>query len=151
MKMFRKVNGQKVTDVVEHTLNIIRKDPTVEIHIGTDSQSEGEITTYVTALAYRYGNKGVHYIYWREKIPRINDKFTKLYREAELTIEFAEWFTERVKSVRVELDFDYNKDERYFSQKLVASTKGWAEGLGYKVNIKPGKLIASHAADYHCR
>ena len=150
MKLFRKVSGEKV-DVVKHTLEIIKNNPSVEIHIGTDSQSEGDKTTYVTAIAYRFGTKGVHYIYWKEKIPRVRNRYNKLFRETELTIEVAEWFTKQIKSVRVELDFDYNKDERFWSQKLVSSTKGWAEGLGYKVNIKPVKQIATRAADYHCR
>lgn len=151
MKIFRKFNGEKVTDIVQYTIDIIRKDPYVEIHIGTDSQSEGDSTTYVTAIAYRFGTRGVHYIYHKEKVPRIRDRFVKLYKEAELTIELAEWFTQRVKSVRVELDFDYNKDERYWSQKLISSTVGWAQALGYKVNVKPVKQIATRAADYHCR
>lgn len=150
MKLFRKVSGEKV-DVVKHTLEIIKNNPSVEIHIGTDSQSEGDKTTYVTAIAYRFGTRGVHYIYWKEKIPRVRNRYNKLFRETELTIEVAEWFTKQIKSVRVELDFDYNKDERFWSQKLVSSTKGWAEGLGYKVNIKPIKQIATRAADYHCR
>lgn len=150
MKLFRKVSGEKV-DVVKHTLEIIKNNPGVEIHIGTDSQSEGDKTTYVTAIAYRFGTRGVHYIYWKEKIPRVRNRYNKLFRETELTIEVAEWFTQQIKSVKVELDFDYNKDERFWSQKLVSSTKGWAEGLGYKVNIKPVKQIATRAADYHCR
>lgn len=150
MKVFKKIDGSKV-DVVKHTLKIIADNPNVEVHIGTDSQSKGDYTTYVTAIAFRYGTRGVHYIYHKEKVPRIRDRFTKLYKEAELTIEVAEWFTSVIKPVRVELDFDYNGDRKFFSQKLVAATKGWAESLGYKVNIKPVKQIATRAADYHCR
>jgi len=150
MKVFKKVNGEKV-DVIKHTLDVIKKNPDVEIHIGTDSQSSGHLTTYVTVIAYRYSTRGVHYIFWKEKVPRIKDKFTKLYKETVLTIEVAEWFTSQIKSVKVELDFDYNGDKKHFSQRLVPATKGWAEGLGYKVNIKPVKQIATHAADYHCR
>jgi predicted RNase H-related nuclease YkuK (DUF458 family) len=150
MKVFKKISGEKV-DVVKHTLSIIQKYPDVEIHIGTDSQSAGWNTTYATAIAYRFGNNGVHYIYWKERIPRIRSRFDRLYKEAVMTIEVAEWFTQKLKSVKVELDFDYNKDEKHYSQKLVSSTTGWAEGLGYKVNIKPVKQIATRAADYHCR
>jgi len=51
----------------------------------------------------------------------------------------------------VELDFDYNDDKKYFSQKLVSAVKGWAESLGYKANIKPHNQIATKAADYQCR
>ena len=71
MKLFRKVSGEKV-DVVKHTLEIIKNNPNVEIHIGTDSQSEGNKTTYVTVIAYRFGTRGVHYIFWREKIKKVN-------------------------------------------------------------------------------
>jgi predicted RNase H-related nuclease YkuK (DUF458 family) len=90
-------------------------------------------------------------IYHREKVPRIKDRFTKLFREAELTIETAEWLTTKIPSLKVELDFDYNDDKKYFSQKLVSGVKGWAESLGYKANIKPHNQIATKAADYQCR
>lgn len=151
MKKFRRVSGELVKDITSHTLEVIRKYPDVEIHIGTDSQSQGHHTTYVSVIAYRLGSRGVHYIYHKEKVARIRDRFTKLFREAEETIAIAEWFTSKIKSVRVELDFDYNADEAHYSQKLVSSTVGWANSLGYRVNIKPDKQIATRAADYHCR
>ena len=150
MKIFKTIDGNKV-DVVKHTLDIIKKDPYVEIHIGTDSQNKGEYTHYATVIAYRYGTRGVHYIYHKEKITRIRDRFTKLFKEAEFTIEVAEWLSSKVPSIKVELDFDYNDDQKFFSQKLVSSVKGWAESLGYKTNIKPNNQIATKAADYQCR
>ena len=150
MKVFRKVNGQTV-DVVKHTLQQLQENPNVEIHIGTDSQSIADKTIYVTVIAYKFGTSGVHYIYWKDKVDKVKSRYDKLFKEAVLTIEFAQWFSERFGSIKVELDFDYNKDERFFSQRLVSVTKGWAEGLGYKVNIKPIKQIATRAADYHCR
>jgi predicted RNase H-related nuclease YkuK (DUF458 family) len=150
MKVFRKVNGMPV-DVVKHTLQQLQQNPNVEIHIGTDSQSIADKTIYVTVIAYKFGTNGVHYIYSKDKVDKVRSRYDKLFKEAVLTIEFAQWFSERFGSIKVELDFDYNDDERFFSQRLVPITKGWAEGLGYKVNIKPIKQIATRAADYHCR
>lgn len=150
MKPFKKISGELV-EIVPHTLEVINEHPDVEIHIGTDSQNKRGRTTYVTAIAYRYGTRGVHYVYRKDVVKRIRDKYTRLFREAELTIETAEWFTDKLRSVYVELDFDYNEDEKYFSQKLVASTVGWASSLGYNVNIKPNSQIATKAADFHCR
>jgi len=46
---------------------------------------------------------------------------------------------------------DYNGDENYQSHKLIAAAKGWANSLGYKVNVKPNNQIATRAADYHCK
>jgi len=54
MKIFKKIDGTKV-DVVKHTLEVIRENPDVKIHIGTDSQNVSHQTVYATVIAYRYG------------------------------------------------------------------------------------------------
>ena len=46
---------------------------------------------------------------------------------------------------------DYNSDESFKSHKLISAAQGWANSLGYKVNIKPNNQIATRAADYHCK
>ena len=46
---------------------------------------------------------------------------------------------------------DYNESDNFKSHKLVAATKGWADSLGYKVNVKPNNQIATKAADHHCK
>jgi predicted RNase H-related nuclease YkuK (DUF458 family) len=81
---------------------------------------------------------------------KIKDKWTRLWNEADYSLEVAEWLTKKVK-VQVEIDFDYNSDEKHFSHKLVGPTVGWAMSLGYKTNIKPDNQIATKAADHHCR
>ena len=43
---------------------------------------------------------------------------------------------------------DYNVDIRFYSYNLVSAAKGWANSLGFKVNIKPYRQIATSAADY---
>ena len=82
--------------------------------------------------------------------PLINDIWSRLWKEAELSLEVAEWLTKQV-NIKVEIDMDYNNDVSFQSNKLVAATKGWANSLGYKVNIKPFKQIATKAADHHCK
>ncbi len=150
MRIFKKLDGTRV-DVVKHTLEVIKENPDVKIHIGTDSQNSGADTVYVTVIAYRYGTRGVHYIYTKEKVKRIRDLWTRLWKEAEDTIEVAEWFKTKVGSIVVELDMDYNEDQFYKSNQLISATKGWANSLGYKVNVKPNIQIATKAADYQCR
>ena len=149
-RVFKKVDGDAVFDIVKHTLDILTECPYVEVHIGTDSQNHRRTTVYVTAIAFRYGNRGVHYIYHKHKVKKIKNKWTRLWNEAEYSIEVAEWLTQKVK-VKVEIDLDYNSDENYFSSKLVQPVVGWAMSLGYKTNIKPDNQIATRAADHHCR
>jgi predicted RNase H-related nuclease YkuK (DUF458 family) len=149
-RLFRKVEGDAVSDIVKHTLDILKECPYAEIHVGTDSQNHRRSTVYVTVIAYRYGNRGVHYILHKQKVKKIRDKWTRLWNEADYSIEVAEWLTQKVK-VKVEIDFDFNGDEKYFSSKLVQPAVGWATSLGYKTNIKPYNQIATKAADHHCR
>lgn len=149
MKVFKKVDGT-IVNVVEHTLNQLQKDPYLEIHIGTDSQNTGRKTVYSTVIAYRYNSKGVHYIRSTSSIPKIRDMFQRLWKEAEMTIEVAQWLGTQL-NVKVQVDFDFNADECFKSSSLVNSTVGWATSLGYKVNIKPDNQIATRAADHSCR
>jgi predicted RNase H-related nuclease YkuK (DUF458 family) len=149
MKVFRTVDG-KVVNVTQHTLDILKKHPNVQIHIGSDSQNFGGKTSYATVIAFRYNTNGVHYIHNKFKVDKIKDMWSRLWKEAELSIEIAEWLTKKI-NVNVQIDMDYNVDENYKSSKLITATKGWANSLGYKVNVKPNNQIATKAADYICR
>ena len=78
---------------------------------------------------------------------KINDIWTRLWKETEMSLEIAQKLRHHPK-VSLEIDMDYNEDKRFFSNKLVPVAKGWANSLGFKVNIKPYRQIATSAADY---
>ena len=113
MRLFKNIKGERI-DPVEHTLKILRDYPTVKIHIGSDSQNIGKKTKYATVIAYRYGSRGVHYILSKKTELLIKDMWTRLWKEAEMSIDIAQWLTHQV-SVRVEIDMDYNSDENFKS------------------------------------
>ena len=161
MNNFKQIDGV-IVNVIDHILQTINNNSIKSIHIGTDSQNIGRNTVFVTVVAFRYGitqskydlnsiGKGVHYIFKKEKIKKIKDIHARLFMEAERSIELASWIQEQLPTIKLELDFDYNSDENHVSNKLVAQTKGWAEALGFAVNIKPNKQIATRAADHLCR
>jgi uncharacterized protein len=149
MKIFKKISGEKV-NVVEHTILQLKESPTVAIHIGTDSQNVGNTTIYSTVIAYRFGNRGVHYIVHKQKLPKILDFWTRLWKEAELSIETAEWLKQKI-NINIQIDMDYNDNKDHRSHILISAAKGWANSLGYTVNVKPNNQIATRAADYSCR
>ncbi|MGA0212257.1 MAG: ribonuclease H-like YkuK family protein [Flavobacteriaceae bacterium] len=149
MLLFKDIRGNRI-DPVAHTLEVIKNFPYAEIHIGTDSQNINKKTIYTTVIAFRLGSRGVHYILSKSSIKQITDMWTRLWKEAELSVDTAEWLTKKV-SVKVEIDMDYNEDESFKSNKLISAAKGWANSLGYKVNVKPNNQIATRAADYHCK
>ena len=149
MLVFKNSIGKEI-DPINYTLNILERYPDVEIHIGTDSYSLSDQTKYVTAIAYRYKQSGVHYIHSKQTVPKIKDIWTRLWKETELSIQIAQKLKSN-KKISLEIDMDYNSDENHKSNKLISATKGWANSLGYKVNVKPNNQIATRAADHHCK
>ena len=149
MLLFKNIKGDRL-DPVQHTIEVLKNYPYAEIHIGTDSQNINKQTYYTTVIAYRLGTRGVHYIFNKSNRKLITDMWTRLWKEAELSIDVAEWLTQKI-TLKVEIDMDYNSDESFKSHKLISAAQGWANSLGYKVNIKPNNQIATRAADYHCK
>lgn len=148
-KVFRTIDG-KVVDVVKHTLEYLTLNPNTEILIGTDSQNIGYFTKYATVIAYKPGTRGVHYIYCSEKVDRIRDIWSRLWKETEHSIEIADWFTSKI-NIPITIDMDYNEEKLTESNKLISAARGWALSLEYKVNVKPGLMISTKAADIHCK
>lgn len=149
MLLFKDINGNRI-DPLNHTLRVLKNSPFAQIHIGSDSQNVGKKTKYVTAIAYRYGSRGVHYIIGKKNELLIEDIWKRLWKEAEMSIEVAEWLSKQI-SVKIEIDMDYNDDEKFISNKMISAARGWANSLGYKVNVKPKNQIATKAADHHCK
>ena len=135
MLLFKNIHG-KIIDPLSHTLNVLKNSPYSQIHIGSDSQN--------------FGSRGVHYIISKKDEVIIDDIWKRLWKEAEMSIEVAEWLSKQI-NVKIQIDMDYNNDEKFISNKLISAAKGWANSLGYKVNVKPNNQIATKAADHHCK
>ena len=115
MLLFKDIYGKRI-DPLNHTLNVLKISPYAQIHIGSDSQNVGKKTKYVTAIAYRFGSRGVHYIISKKNESLIEDIWNRLWREAEMSIEVAEWLSKQI-NVKIEIDMDYNDDEKFISNK----------------------------------
>lgn len=146
-KYFRTEQGELV-NIVEHTLEQIEKHPNLKIYIGTDSQSFSESTIYVTAIVFRYGKRGAHYVYYREKVPREKIDFTRLYNEGLRTIEAHNLLTEEIPVSIEALEFDYADAKKTVSSQLVQIFRNWGHNNAV---FKSGEMIATRAADHICR
>jgi predicted RNase H-related nuclease YkuK (DUF458 family) len=149
-KYFRTREGEKV-NVVEHTLDQIKKWPNLKIYIGTDAQDYGKITRFATCVVYRYGHRGAHFVYFRDEVPVIKDMVTRLLDEGRRTIEIAQLIDTEIPVSFESLDFDYNMIPEWASNKVLPSVRGWAQGLNYKATFKGEHVIATKAADHVCR
>ncbi len=145
-KYFRTKEGELV-NLTEHTLEQLQKFPNLKMYIGTDSQVYGGIVRYVTAVVYRYGNNGAHYIYQGNEVPRMKDDFLRLYNEGANTLEVAQYIYDEIPSFTIsQLEFDYAGVKKTLSTALVSVFKGYLNS-----RFKGGEMIATKAADHICR
>lgn len=157
-KYFRTEDGKRV-NIVEHTLEQLEKWPNLKVYVATDSQDSVEkskgkkrrISRYATVIVYRYGNRGAHYVYYVEDVPKQRDMFVRLYEEAARTIEAAQLIDSEIPIAFEALEFDYNNIPNFNSNRLLASVRGWALGMNYKAAFKGDEMIAAKAADHICR
>lgn len=150
MNYFQTEEG-KLVNLNDHIVEELKNNPNLKVYISTDSQNYGAKTVYATAIVFRYGLRGAHYIFRRQRIPRIRDTFSRLWKEAEFTIEIAEQITKEI-PIKIEaLEFDYNNKKVTKSSNLIPAILGWAKSLGYNALVKPDEMIAAKAADHTCR
>ncbi len=146
MRYFRKENRDLV-NLIDHTIEMVANNPNLRIYIGTDSQSYGSKTVFATCVVYRWsGQRGAHYIYFKEEVARIRDDYSRLYQEGLRTLEVLQELEEI--PIKIEgLEFDYANEKVTISTQLVSTFKGWCEGIGQKAVFKSGEMIATRAAD----
>lgn len=158
IKVFKKVDGT-IVNPITHTRTIVASNPDIKVYIGTDSQTHRRMTVYATVIAYRYGHRGVHYITQKQVVPKIKNLWDRLLKETELSIECAQFLSENgLDRFITAIDMDFNDEEEFESNRLVAASVGWAKGLGYNVRVKKPNssldenvLIATKAADHQVR
>lgn len=138
-------------NVVEHTLQVMKDNPFCSVMIGCDSQNNKKNTKYATCIVYRYPNKGAHYIYRIDIVPKIKDMFTRLFKECEFSLDIANYLSKEANIKDITVELDYNNIKITKSTPLVSATRGWVESSGYKCNLKGGLMVATKVADKVCR
>lgn len=149
---FKFYNGGFIEDVEFYIKEYIKKHPDVEIFIGTDSAKAGDaheepLTVFVTTICFRHPGNGVHYIYSKEKKPRIRDLYNKIWAEVERTNEVAAVVKPLIGERILFLDLDINSLKQHGSNVAYAAANGFLVGQGFSVRSKP-QAWAAHAADW---
>ena len=147
---FKRLTDRATVNLAEYLKEYIEQvgSENIRLYIGCDSQNKSEWTSYATTVVLHIGNTGCHVLYQRERVrPRINDFWTRLWKEVERSVEVALYLQEH--GIEVDnIDLDLNADPNMRSNKLVSAARGYVESLGIKANIKPDLLPAIHAADH---
>lgn len=120
------------------------------LYVGCDSQNYRNYTVYATTVVFRYPGAGAHVIYRKEKVPRIEDMWTKLWGETERAVALAHLLREEAGVEVQQIDLDFNSDPAHPSNKLLSASAGYIQSLGFQSGAKPDLLMAAWAADALC-
>ena len=146
-KIFKTPQGRSI-NILSYTLKQIQDNPDTRIYVGGDSKLKNGVINYYTVVAYRYGSRGVHYVYNKDIVNYRLTKWERLMGEVERIMNFATWFLENSPVRLHAIDFDLNQDKKYYSNKLITVATGWGGSLGIPVYTKPDEVVASKAADH---
>lgn len=128
-----------------------------KISVGTDSKFHPRgrrawAVSYVTIIAFTFGNRGTHLICRRER--KMGDGrlslFDRLWEEVQMSVHLALWIRHAL-GIEVEVHFDVNPKESAGSNIVHSAAVGYGEAFGFKVESKPDSPIASAAADHFVR
>lgn len=147
---FRSMYDGRAVDVLAHVRNVLSSTQDVEVLVGTDSHNRSNHTVYATAIVLRFKKNGAQVIYRREKAPKVNDLWTRLWGEVERSLAVATMLRDPGNIAVRRIDMDLNSDERYGSHKLHSAAMGYIRSHGYEPHTKPDMLIATWAANILC-
>lgn len=148
---FRKLGDQREVDIVSYIKEFLEKNPGADLLIGCDSHNTGRLTHYATVIVLHESCKGGHVLYERKSFPKIHDKFTRLFREAEFSVNIAEFLRESGIRRPKYIDLDINPDPKFGSNMVLGAALGFVSSMGYTPRCKPHGVIASRVADSLCK
>lgn len=151
---FRHESGLSNIDVVSYARDMVCKHSDIEVYVGCDSQSTRKHIVYATVIAFRFGTRGVHFIYHKHSFDKrkklIKDRWTRLWMEANYTSVVAKHLQDNMVPVHY-VELDYNQDPCAGSHTLLKSGIGFLLGLGFRekqVLTKPNVQVAVKAANH---
>lgn len=143
---FKSLTTNQDVDTINYIKQYCNKYKDVKIYIGTDSQTRRKITTYATVIVLHRRNFGCHILYDKQKIPKVESIWLKLWKEVEASTDLALWLRQnKIEVDCIDLDINQNKDK--VSNKLLKTSIAYVRGYNFNCKFKPDTLPAIKAAD----
>ncbi|MDB2588882.1 ribonuclease H-like YkuK family protein [Bacteroidia bacterium] len=134
----------------EYIGEYIKKNPKAQIIVGCDSKNRDDETVYGLVVVLYKNKKGGHVLYGKERVPRVRDRWSRLWKEVEYSVDMANQLVQSGLPKATFIDLDLNPDPQFKSNDVVRAAVGLVESMGYQARTKPYSLCASYAADKVC-
>ena len=151
--LFKKYDGTPIKDVHEYVKFWVEENPYGTVTIGCDSQEHARYIKYAVTIVMHFKDAtgtghGGHAIYatFQDNTKNMkSDIYTKLWAEAEVTIDVAKLVGDI--GVKPVIHLDYNSDETKYSHVLYNAGIGFCKGMGFEAVGKPDAWASSHCSD----
>lgn len=147
---YRILATETIVSLDSYLSHYLSENPDAQIIIGCDSKNRDTETVYGLVIVLYKEKKGGHVLYAKQRVPRIRDRWSRLWREVELSVALANELQEKGFPKAKFIDLDLNPDPRFKSNDVVRAAVGLVESMGYEARTKPYSLCASYAADKVC-
>ena len=134
----------------EYIGEYIKKNPKAQIIVGCDSKNRDDETVYGLVVVLYKNKKGGHVLYGKERVPRVRDRWSRLWKEVEYSVDMANQLVQSGLPKATFIDLDLNPDPQFKSNDVVRAAVGLVESMGYQARTNPYSLCASYAADKVC-
>lgn len=148
---FKQLSTRQDVDLIPYLQNFLEEHPDSIIYVGCDSHNVSQYSRYGVVIVLHEPNKGGHVLYTKINVPKITDRFTRLWNEIEYSLSVAEYLKEMGVRKIDYIDLDLNPDPKYKSNQVLRAALGYVESMGYAVRVKPEATIASTVADAICK
>jgi len=147
---FKSLTNKEEIDLVPYIKDFLSKNDDTNIFIGSDSQN-GKATTYAVVIVLHNTRKGGHVLYAKSIVPKIQDRFNRLWNEVEYSLQVANHLVNNGIQKPKFIDIDLNPDPKYKSNQVLRAALGYVESMGYTPRCKPNAVVASYVADAICK
>lgn len=150
-RKFQSLTNGAYIDLIPYLEIKLAEADNIRMYIGSDSQTIADKTVYALVIVLHYGNNGGHVIYSKKSLPKIHNRFTRLWNEVEDSVALAKYLEENDLPKPAYIDVDLNPDPRYQSNTLLRAALGYVESFGYTPRCKPYAISATYIADKICK
>lgn len=154
--IWHSASGNQVTigDILEDIKKSKLQHKSLEVHVGTDSDPNGNKFANATGIALRFPGNGCRYYWTRTYLDPTthNSLIIRLNAEVTQTIFIANALRDSLnESFNIVVHIDCNQDPKHMSGKYIKQLKSYAAGMGFQVMVKPNSWAASCIADKHAK
>jgi len=89
-QIFKSLTNRMDIDLIPYVKNFVRTNENTVLYIGCDSQNIRNVTNYAIVIVLYNAGRGGHVLYTKISVPKISDRYVRLWSEVEYSVQAAE-------------------------------------------------------------